>query len=854
MKLPSDLITNDLPHDLGELMRYWVGQGWAVIPLSGKEPLTPNGIKDATTDEHTIARWAKQWPWANVGGSCAGKLVIDIDVRSGGTWPEDLPPTKRHISGRGDGGGHLIYALTAKQQAEGLKSGAGKLGAGVDVKTGAGSYVVLPGSTHPDTGRKYEETAEAVVFAPDELIGRIKSAKSEGEGTEVRSLLTQLLANPPEEGGRNEWLARICGHYAKMFRKQPDVYHQLVSDANDKLSQPLDKAEVHKTAQSIWNTETSGHPERDFQALLTPEAGFLVSGDYSIMTLGLEGPKEASEAVPVEWANFDLRLVGTLREPLDDSLIYECRLMLKQTKSEKLVHITGAEFGDPRTLKRKLAQWGASVSGHDRLVHKTPDWSTRLLRYVTVQEAPTMVKSLYLGWNDDEQGLLTLDGVIDANGPRSFSKVRPDPKLRTTGVAKQEYGTAGTAAQARDVLQRVCTFHDDEIVAVFGAWWAANWAKHLIRRHVSLFPVMAIEAASGAGKTTGFFSTLVGLSGSTAGEGHYTIPTLRNALAANMNGVVWVDDLDEPSKLHEIIRVLTAGGRLAKMDANGEATLEYLLVGSLVLSGESLAIRDQKAMLERCVILEPAPPTARKSVVPGREGQSQWADILELQDELRALGGGPALSGHYASAVFRASGDIETACMDLRGQVPGGRDGERHLVLLAGARILDYLLGADDPWSGEGEMSKRVAQWLRPPDIDLDEDTTDDLSRALFPGDNSLTLRILPAALSKFPNSVDPYRGGPLYTDGDPDGDDFVIWYNIQRLADWWSEEHRGRIIERTESFQGLSSQSAQLRDESGEQFPTKTMRTSRTSAGARKRFRALSGRAAKIVWLRSMR
>ena len=287
MKLPDGL-AHFKPEDaesVEQLMLYWVGQGWSVFPLAprSKEPYAgTNGVKDATNDPAQIAAWAKKWPDANIGGSCAGKLVIDVDPRNGGKMPDGLPPTRQHFSGRGDGGVHLIYSLTDLQR---IKSGSNVLGEGVDVKTGANSYVVVPGSIHPDTGRKYTADEQPVVFVSDDLLKRIRTAQASGGegGGEVRSMLSSLLRNPPAEGGRNEWLAKICGHYAKKFRSQPDLYWTQVWAANQLLSikgRPLDEAEVDKTAKSIWNTETSGHPERDFLETLREEAGWLVSGDY----------------------------------------------------------------------------------------------------------------------------------------------------------------------------------------------------------------------------------------------------------------------------------------------------------------------------------------------------------------------------------------------------------------------------------------------------------------------------------------------------------------------------------------------------------------------------------------------
>ena len=75
-------------------------RGWPVLPLCwpgpqgdcgcgrghppdqvGKAPLTPHGVKDATTDPDTIRTWWRKWPKANIGIALepAGLLVLDLD-------------------------------------------------------------------------------------------------------------------------------------------------------------------------------------------------------------------------------------------------------------------------------------------------------------------------------------------------------------------------------------------------------------------------------------------------------------------------------------------------------------------------------------------------------------------------------------------------------------------------------------------------------------------------------------------------------------------------------------------------------------------------------------------------------
>ena len=66
--------------------------------------------------------------------------------------------------------------------------------------------------------------------------------------------LQALLETPPSEGGRNDWLSRVAGHYAREHRPH-EAYLESVRSANELLLPPLASAEVEKTADSIWKAE-----------------------------------------------------------------------------------------------------------------------------------------------------------------------------------------------------------------------------------------------------------------------------------------------------------------------------------------------------------------------------------------------------------------------------------------------------------------------------------------------------------------------------------------------------------------------------------------------------------------------
>ena len=840
-----------------DLMTLWTSQGWSVFPLvpGQKEPLTENGVLDASTDPEVLDRWAKQWPNCNLGGALNGKLVIDVDPRHDGEIPAGLPPTRKHLSGRGDGGCHLVFSLSAEQQLAGVKSGQSTLGPGLDIKTGSGSYIVLPGSIHPEGAKGYYTSdGKPIVVAPDELLERLKKAKpGEASSAEVHSILSALLNKPPQregdQGGRNVWLAKVAGHYAKAYRQMPDVYWTHLNIANKLMGTPLEPDEVDKIGFSIWNTEVSGHPDRDVLKMMNVDNGYLVSGDHVLICAAFPDKKD-SQPQPYPWSNFDLKLVGILQDPNDGSLTYECLLKLQADGSESPMYISANDLGDPRALRRLLASRSATVKPPENPCHRTPDWAARLHLYLRSQTAPLTTRADHLGWNEQEYGFLTLDGVVDADGSRPYTNTRPDPRLRESNSVHQHYGFAADLATAQDVLSRVLTFHDTETVAVFGAWWAANWAKHILRHYCNMFPVLAIEAASGSGKTTGFFSLMVALSGSTIGEGHFTVPTLRNALSANFNGITWVDDLDDPKKLHELIRVLTSNGALTKMAANAMDAVTYNLVGSLVLSGESLEIRGEKALLDRCVVLEPPNPTGRTSRIPEHKGRSQWLDVMDLRNQLRDLGGGQALAGHFIAAVLKVADQIDVLCATLIRDMPSGRVGERMLALAVGARILDYLVDPElsektlqegDYWTFE--INRYIKRTTAPIDLNVERDD-DRIREPVIGDDNKLTLRILPAYFSTMNKE---YRSKVAFTQ---DGE---VWFNLRELAHWWYERHHGRINTRLETEDALATQLKALFRAFPDQCRSERARVrAGDQDGTVRRFKVLSGDLAKLVLLRA--
>ncbi len=155
-------ITNTSPCQPGTLLKAalaYAARGWYILPLKpqGKVPLTPHGVKDATTDPQTIRDWWSRWPNANIGIACGPSrlLVVDLDGPEAADAWADLAqryniPYHTLTAHTGGGGIHLFYRVP-----DGLRLGnsAGRLGPHIDTR-GDGGYIVPPPSVHP-SGNPY---------------------------------------------------------------------------------------------------------------------------------------------------------------------------------------------------------------------------------------------------------------------------------------------------------------------------------------------------------------------------------------------------------------------------------------------------------------------------------------------------------------------------------------------------------------------------------------------------------------------------------------------------------------------------------------------------------------------------
>ena len=130
----------------------FASRGWPVFPTRDKRPLTEHGRSDATTNVETIKTWWTRWPNAGTTiatGEQAGIVVLDVDIDTEkgvhgldaldqlgvGTHPQT--PTAHTPRG----GVHLLFAHPGHF----VRTVAGKLGRGLDIRGDGGSITLPPG-------------------------------------------------------------------------------------------------------------------------------------------------------------------------------------------------------------------------------------------------------------------------------------------------------------------------------------------------------------------------------------------------------------------------------------------------------------------------------------------------------------------------------------------------------------------------------------------------------------------------------------------------------------------------------------------------------------------------------------
>lgn len=239
-------------------------QAMNIFPLAenGKVPTGGSrGFKEATTDESQIREWWEANPEANIGiatGEKNGILVIDIDTHADKNGYASIKRLEAELGAlphswsayTTTGGQHLYFKYPDGLS---IKSDAGKLGVGLDIRANGG-YVVAPGSTIDDIpyqwDGKYNPSTVPIEPLPQRWIDYLLKVRSPEQYENKPNICKDKLL----EGERNNGLFSVLRSYwAKNEGATLEELEAIALIKNKSLcSPPLADDEVLRICRSIY--------------------------------------------------------------------------------------------------------------------------------------------------------------------------------------------------------------------------------------------------------------------------------------------------------------------------------------------------------------------------------------------------------------------------------------------------------------------------------------------------------------------------------------------------------------------------------------------------------------------------
>ncbi len=255
--------------------------GIPVFPLAPgkKNPITKNGVKDATTDPEKIRHWWRINPQANIGvpmGLVSGIIGVDIDYKDG--CKEDflsrLPPTVTQKSP--NGGHHAFFKYTNGPIRNNLK-----LEKGATIRSDGYYFAVAPSQL--ESGSAYE------FIGPDFVKGEVSEVpnwfQEIGEKVEEEKKPFVMPEQILDGEGRESKLVSLAGALRAKGLDQNEILAGLQA-ANTRCVPQKPIKDLERIAESIAKKPAGVEKER-------------LSGnfDFNFPHIGKRGPKSTLENV-----------------------------------------------------------------------------------------------------------------------------------------------------------------------------------------------------------------------------------------------------------------------------------------------------------------------------------------------------------------------------------------------------------------------------------------------------------------------------------------------------------------------------------------------------------------------------
>ena len=279
-------------------------RGISVLPVKpkGKEPLTNNGVKDATTDEKKIRAWWKKWPKANIGLVPGGPdlVVVDIDGPEGEEFAQERGwldiETPRVVT---DKGLHLYFKKTSEAVVPNAKPHPQ-----IDLRSNNG-YVLGPPSVHP-SGHVYRWESEDVEFAPlpEDVIPAVEEGKKRA----------RAVGGKVTKGGRNSRLLSLAGGLRRLGVGEDGLAAALTALNDAECEPPLSKREVARIAASVAS-QYQPDPKMGVIELINLEYAHLLNGGKSMILR----TREDGTWDTIRWTDFKRLLQNWPRVRLNEN-------------------------------------------------------------------------------------------------------------------------------------------------------------------------------------------------------------------------------------------------------------------------------------------------------------------------------------------------------------------------------------------------------------------------------------------------------------------------------------------------------------------------------------------------------
>ena len=274
----------------------YAAKGFTIFPLKvyGKEPATPHGFYDATTDINQIDEWWNKNPNYNIGIVTGnGFAVIDLDVNHGGSDRNGVLELEKYQAEHGTfpetaicitprGGKHLYYAVTQEKKTQ------TNLLPGIDI-CGTKHYVVAPPSVTENGKYRWEGRSIIDGMAPaDETVEKLINLSANRQSSEKQEItgissLSESTSSVICEGGRHSFLLSKLGK----------MQHQGLTD--DEIREVIGNLNRHYCAPPMTEEELE---KEIFEALTRYEKGVQVfDATYDFSQKSLMPPLEILQKI-----------------------------------------------------------------------------------------------------------------------------------------------------------------------------------------------------------------------------------------------------------------------------------------------------------------------------------------------------------------------------------------------------------------------------------------------------------------------------------------------------------------------------------------------------------------------------